>query len=146
MQARTSRRIASLVAGIPALGLAASTGTAGAQAADPIVYNVEPPIQLTLPGTQVGITFTISPVPPCADGNLARGFTVRPNQDYTLARTGFVLVGELPTPPPPPPSPPPEPDNGSDGAGVGAGPGSVAVVPQQAPAATAVGATARFTG
>jgi hypothetical protein len=81
---------------------------------------------------------------------VARGFTVPPNQEYTLARTGFVLVGELPPPPPPPPSPPPEPDNGSDGAGVGVGvgtgPGSVAVVPQQAPAATAVGAAARFTG
>jgi hypothetical protein len=72
MKGRTRLRgpAGSLLAGVAALLLAASVGTAGAQAVIPIVYDVTPPLQLTTPGTQVGITFTISDFPPCADGDL----------------------------------------------------------------------------
>jgi hypothetical protein len=80
MKARTSRRIGSLIAGIAAV-LAASVATAGAQAGDPILYDVDPPIQLTAPGNQVEMTFTISDFPPCADDNL----TTLDSLDFTLS-------------------------------------------------------------
>jgi hypothetical protein len=68
--ARSRRWSARVLAAVPALVVAASISTAGAQAVDPIVYDVTPPIQLTTPGSQVGITFTISDLPPCVAGSL----------------------------------------------------------------------------
>jgi hypothetical protein len=81
MKARTRRRVGSLLVGVAALVLAVSVGTAAAQAGDPIVYDVDPPLQLTTPGTQVGITFTISDFPPCADDNLV----TLDSLDFTLS-------------------------------------------------------------
>ena len=68
--ARSRRWSARVLAAVPALVVTASISTAGAQAGDPIVFDVTPPIQLTTPGSQVGITFTISDLPPCVAGSL----------------------------------------------------------------------------
>jgi hypothetical protein len=65
--ARSRRWSARILAVGSALLVAASVSTAGARAVDPIVYDVTPPLQLTTPGNQVGITFTIADTPPCGN-------------------------------------------------------------------------------
>jgi hypothetical protein len=76
------------------------------------------------------------------DGD-ARGFATPPGDDYLAQRTATVLVQNPPPPPPPTPDPPDD-DGGGPAGGGGAAPvpgrGATAV------AATAVRATARFTG
>jgi hypothetical protein len=68
---RSPRRTGRVLAGgVAAVVVAGSLGTAGGQVVDPIVFTVDPPVQLTLPGTQVTLTFTVSDLPPCADGDL----------------------------------------------------------------------------
>jgi hypothetical protein len=77
---RPRRCAAALLVAATALVAAASVGTAGAQATEPIVFTVSPPSQTTTPGTQVDLTFTVSDVPPCADANI----TTLDSFDFTL--------------------------------------------------------------
>jgi hypothetical protein len=223
---RPRRGTAAALAVAATLVVVATVGTAGAQAVEPIVFTVTPPSQTTTPGTQVGVTFTVSDLPPCGADDIvtldsldfelsdpsglstiagfstseppgtvssnlspdmtaltllfdsafpcsegvtesitvvvtidvpagvplgtqlsldgvARGFASPPDDDYTVERTGFVLVA--PDLPPPPPDPGGN-GGGSSGGGGSAGGGAGAAAPGSAVAATPVSATPRFAG